>query len=151
MAQGGHSLEQRIDIIESRTACADLVHSYARFIRSDRPELISTLFAPEGIFECRNGHPDSDEFTVMFSDKGRDAVHAHMTPMKGHPHPVPLIHNLSIEIDGDTARGNCVMEAQIYGTANKIIGEYNDSIRRIDGKWYFAARVYTVFRKASTL
>jgi hypothetical protein len=87
----------------------------------------------------------------MFSDQGRDAVHAHMTPMKGNPHPVPLIHNLSIEIQGETAKGNCVMEAQIYGTTNKIIGEYNDSFRRIDGKWYFAARVYTIFRGASVL
>lgn len=151
MAQGGDSLEQRLGEIESRNACTDLVHTYARYIRSDRPELISTLFAPEGIFECRNGHPDNDEFTLMFNDQGRDAVHAHMTPMKGHPHPVPLIHNLSIEIQGDTAKGNCVMEAQIYGTSNKIFGEYNDSFRRIDGKWYFAARVYTIFRGASTL
>ena len=148
MADG---LERRLDAIESRLACTDLIHAYARFIRSDRPEGVAALFAPDGTFEGRNGHPDSAEFSVMFRDEGREAVNAHMMPMKGNAHPVPLIHNLTIDVDGDTATGNCVMEAQIYGHDTKVIGEYNDSFRRIDGKWYFASRVYTVFRKASTL
>jgi len=74
-----------------------------------------------------------------------------MMPMKGHQHPVPLIHNLSIDVDGDAARGNCVMEAHIYGTETKVQGEYHDSFRRVDGTWLFAARVYTIFRAASTL
>ncbi len=151
MAQDGDSLARRLDAIESRNACTDLVHGYARYIRSDRPEEISTLFAPDGTFEGRNGHPDSNEFTVMFRDEGREAVHAHMMPMKGNPHPVPMIHNLSVEVDGDKATGNCVMAARIYGTDTKVTGEYNDCFRRIDGRWYFASRVYTVFRKASTL
>jgi ketosteroid isomerase-like protein len=87
----------------------------------------------------------------MFRDEGRAAVNAHMMPMKGKAHPVPLIHNLSIMVDGDTAVGNCVMEAQIYGTATKVKGEYIDHFRRVDGKWLFASRVYTVFRGDSTL
>ena len=145
------SLEKRIDIVESRLACTDLVHTYARLIRSDQPEGIAALFTEDGTFEGRNGHPDNPEFTVMFSDKGRAAVDAHMKPMKGHPHPVPLIHNLTIEVDGDSARGNCVMEAQIYGTQTKVKGEYHDSFRRVDGKWLFASRVYTIFRGDSNL
>lgn len=145
------SLEQRLDVMESRLACMDLVHTYARLIRSDQPEGIAALFTEDGTFEGRNGHPDKPEFTQIFRDEGRAAVDAHMLPMKGKPHPIPLIHNLSIEIDGDTARGNCVMEAQIYGTEIKVKGEYHDSFRRVDGKWLFASRVYTVFRGDSTL
>ena len=145
------TIEQRLDAIESRLACMDLVHTYARLIRSDQPEGIAALFAEDGTFEGRHGHPDKPEFTQMFRDEGREAVDAHMSPMKGHPHPVPLIHNLSIEVDGETARGNCAMEAQIYGGEGKIVGEYNDSFRRVDGKWLFASRVYTIFRGASSL
>ena len=35
MADSALTLEQRIDAIEAKTACADLVHGYARLIRSD--------------------------------------------------------------------------------------------------------------------
>jgi len=145
------SLEKRIDIIESRQACMDLVHTYARLIRSDQPEGIAALFTEDGTFEGRNGHPDKPESDRMFRDEGRAAVDAHMKPMKGKPHPIPLIHNLSIAVDGDTATGNCVMEAQIYGTQTKVKGEYHDTFRRVDGKWLFASRLYTVFRGDSNL
>lgn len=145
------TVEQKLDALESRLACMDLVHTYARLIRSDQPEGIAALFTEDGTFEGRNGHPDKPEFSLMFRDEGREAVNAHMMPMKGKPHPVPLIHNLSIEVQGDTAKGNCVMEAQIYGSQTKIKGEYNDSFRRVGGKWLFASRVYTVFRGDSTL
>lgn len=140
-----------LDAILSRFACTDLVNTYARLIRSDQPEGIAALFTEDGIFEGRNGEPDKPDFTQMFRDEGRAAVDAHMRPMKGQAHPIPLIHNLSIEVDGDTARGNCVMEAQIYGTQIKVKGEYHDTFRRVDGTWLFASRVYTVFRGDSNL
>jgi SnoaL-like domain len=151
MTQGGDALARRIDEIESRLACTDLVHAYARFIRSDQPEMASTLFVPEGTFEVRDGHPDRPEFTVRSHNASRAEIHAHLAPNKGKPHPVPLIHNLSIEVDGDTARGNCVMEAQIYGSQVKVKGEYHDSFRREGGKWYFTARTYTIFSGDSSI
>jgi SnoaL-like domain len=144
-------MTDRLDAIESRFACTDLVHAYARCIRSDRPDEVAELFTVDGTFEGRNGHPDTAEYTVMFRDEGREAVRGHMLPNKGKPHPVPLIHNLTIEVDGDAATGNAVMEANIYGTASKVIGEYNDTFRRVDGRWFFASRIYTVFRGASNI
>jgi hypothetical protein len=145
------TLEERLDALESRNACTDLVHAYARCIRSDRPDEVAELFTLEGTFEGRNGHPDQPEYTVMFRDEGREGVRAHMLPNKGKTHPLPLIHNLSIIVDGDSATGNAVMEAQMYGADTKVIGEYNDTFRRVDGQWYFASRIYTVFRGASTI
>jgi hypothetical protein len=145
------SLEQRLDAIESRTACADLVHAYARFIRSDQPDQVAALFTADGTFEVRDGHPDRPEFTVRSHNMGREEVHAHLAPTRGKLHPVPLIHNLSIAVDGDNAQGNCVMEAQIYGADIKVKGEYHDVFRRIDGRWYFAARTFTIFSADSSL
>ena len=151
MADSAETLEQRIDRIEAKTACADLVHAYARFIRSDQPDKVSALFAPGGTFEVRDGHPDKPEFTLRSHNASPAEINAHLAPNKGKPHPVPLIHNLTIEVDGDTARGTCVMEARIYGADIKVTGEYHDSFRRIDGRWYFASRIYTIFSGASSV
>ncbi len=143
------SLEARLDAIEARTAIAELTHTYARFIRSDQTDMVATLFTADGSFELREGHPDKPEFTVKYRLEGRESIHTQMAHNKGSAHPVPLVHNLIVAIDGDTAVGNCVMEAQIYGSAHKVIGEYHDSFRRVDGKWRFAARIYTMYSAAS--
>ena len=151
MAVSALSLDQRIDAIESKTACADLVHAYARFIRSDQPDKVSALFAPGGTFEVRDGHPDKSQFTVRSRNASPAEINAHLAPNKGKPHPVPLIHNLTIEVDGDTGRGNCIMEARIYGTDIKVTGEYHDRFRRMGSRWYFASRIYTIFSSASSV
>ena len=150
MENGAATLEQRIDAIESRNACIDLVHSYARLIRSDQPDLAATLFAPEGTFELRDGHPDKPEFTVRNYSANREEVNARFSANKGKPHPVPLVFNLSIEVEGDTATGNAVMNGRVYGADAEMTGEYHDRFVRIDGQWYFASRVYTIFRDASS-
>lgn len=144
------TLEQRIDEAEARIAIADLIHAYARFIRRDEPELVHTLFAEGGTFEVRDGHPDKADSVVRAHYASPAEFHAYMSTNKGKPHPIPLIHNLIVEVEGDAAQANCVMEAQIYGTSHKVIGEYHDSFRRVDGRWMFASRIYTIFTGASS-
>jgi hypothetical protein len=141
-------LAERIDALESRLAVADLIHIYAKYIRADEPEKVAGLFLPDGTFEVRNGHPDKAEYTVQMHHPDRQAIDASMSAMKGKPHPVPLIRNLVVEVDGDTATANSVMDAQIYGTTHKIMGEYRDSCRRVDGRWYFASRSFTMYGDA---
>lgn len=145
------SLEERIDRAESRTAIADLVHAYARHIRYDEPDQVAALFTPDGWFEIRDGHPDRPDYTVRERLGSPAQIDAHLAPNKGKPHPIPLIHNLTVTVDGDTGTANSVMEAQIYGSAHKVIGEYRDTFRRIDGRWYFASRTYTIFKGGSSL
>lgn len=151
MADSANSLEQRIDAVESRLAIAELVHRYARFVRYDQAEQASTLFTEDGTFEVRDGHPDKPEFTVRSRQEGRAAIAASLGRGKGGPHPVPLIHNLIVELDGDSATGNCVMEGQIFGTGQGVFGEYRDALRRADGQWLFAARVFTIFGGAGSV
>jgi hypothetical protein len=62
---------------------------------------------------------------------------------------VPLIRNMIVDVDGDSASANCVMDARIYGTGHGITGEYHDTCRRVDGRWYFASRVFTIYKDAS--
>lgn len=140
-------LAERLDRVEARFAVADLVHAYARLIRRDQPDEAAALFLPEGSFEIRDGYPDRGEYRVRTRLEGRAQIDAYLAPGKGKPHPVPLIRNLMIEVDGDSATANSVMDAQIYGSDVKVRGEYRDSFARVDGRWYFAARAYTIYKE----
>src|SRR5258706_7768592 len=82
MAQGGDSLEQRLDAIESRAAIADLVHGYARLVRRDEGAKAGDLFTADGTFEVRDGHPDKAEFTVRSRAEGRAQIAAHIGQAK---------------------------------------------------------------------
>ena len=148
---GAKTLEQRLDEAEARTAITDLVHRYARFVRRDEPEHVSALFTRDGTFEVRDGYPGRAEHTVRSHFASPAEIDTFMAASKGKPHPVPLIHNLIVEIDGETATGNCVMEAQIYGGTHKFCGEYRDTLRREDGEWRFASRIYTIFSGAAAI
>lgn len=142
---------ERLDRVEARLAIAELIHTYARCIRYDRPDEVGALFTEDGIFELREGHPDKPEFTLKYRHEGRAAVHAQMSHNKGTAHPVPLIHNLIVELDGDSATSTCVMNGTVYGTAHALIGEYRDSFRREQGKWLFSARVFTMWAAESSI
>ena len=142
---------ERLDQVESRLAIAELIHSYARCIRYDQPDQVGALFTEDGIFELREGHPDKAEHTVKYRLEGRNSVHAQMSHNKGTAHPVPLIHNLIVEVDGDHATSTCVMNGTIYGTTHAIMGEYRDTHHRVHGKWLFAERIFTMFASASSL
>lgn len=141
----------RLAVIEARLAIADLVHGYARAIRRDMPEDAVALFTEDGWFETRDGHPSKFGHKVRWRLEGRQAVLDYLLPNKGKPHPVPLIHNLMIEVTGETATASSVMEAQVLGTTNKVFGEYQDHFRREEGEWRFASRTYTIFTAASSV
>jgi ketosteroid isomerase-like protein len=145
------TLEERLDIVESKLAIADLVHDYARAIRHNATEDIEGLFAPDAFFEVRSGHPSKPEYDVQNRFDSAKEIGAFMMKGKGTAHPVPLVHNLMIEVDGDRATGLLAMEGQIYGTDHKIIGEYQDGYVRTGGEWKFASRIYTVYKAASSM
>ena len=96
----------------------------------------------------RDGHPDRLDFTVRSLHANARELHDYLAPGKGKPHPVPLIRNLMVEVDQDTATANSVMDARIYGTAHTIMGEYRDTCRRVDGRWYFSSRIFTIYKNA---
>lgn len=129
----------------ARLAVADLIHTYARHIRRDEPDRVAELFVKDGTFEIRDGHPDRAEHRVRSLYRGRQELHDHLAPTKGQPHPVPLIRNLIVEVNGETATANSVMDARIYGTEHAIQGEYRDTCCKVGGRWYFAARIFTIY------
>ena len=140
-----HDLAARLDRLEAQAAVADLVHAYARAVRRECYEDVAALFVPEGTFQVRGGKPDRAEFTVRSHFGSPGELVAFLVQGRGRPHPVPLIHNLMVEVDGDRATANSVMAAPIFGTPHEVLGEYHDSFVRRDGQWRFAARIYTVY------
>jgi hypothetical protein len=137
--------------LEARFAVTDLIHAYALAIRRDRPEDAAALFAKDGWFEIRDGHPSKPEFTVRSRLEGRQGVHDYLAPNRGKPHPVPMLHNIMVEVSGDTATATSVMEAIVLGTTHRVLGEYADSFVREDGVWRFASRIYLIYTAASTV
>lgn len=140
---------ERLDRLEARAAIADLIHGYARSIRYDRPEDIAALFVPDGFFEIRDGHPSRPEYSVRSRLEGAAEIGEYLMAGKGKPHPVPVIHNLMIEVDRDSATSTAVMDAQVFGTGHKVFGEYRDSYARKNGRWLFASRIFTMFKAGS--
>lgn len=135
-----------LERLEAQAAIADLVHGYALFIRRDRPEEVESLFVPGGIFEVREGAPDRDDAVTRAVFESPQALVTFLVTTKGQPHPVPMIHNLMIDVDGDQAQASSLMVGPILGTGKQITGEYADSFVRKDGQWRFASRIYTIFR-----
>jgi len=138
-------LAARIARIEAQAAIADLVHHYARAVRRNEPERVEELFMPNGTFEVRTGHPDRPDFTLRTRFASPQALVAFLVSQKGGPHPVPLIHNLIVTVEGDSATAESVMVATIHGTDKQVRGEYADSFARVDGRWLFCARIYTIY------
>lgn len=142
---------ERLNIIEAKLAIADLVHDYARAIRHNKVEEVGGMFTPDSFFEVRAGHPSEPQFEVQERLDGAKAIGNFMKEGKGRPHPIPLVHNLMIEVDGDRASSICAMEGQVYGTEYRVMGEYRDSFARIDGCWRFVSRTFTMYTEASSL
>lgn len=143
--------EERLDRIEAHIAIADLIHEYARLVRRDMPEGVADLFAPDGWFEIRDGEPDKAEHKVRDRMGSPQEIHDYLAPGKGKPHPIPLLRNMMIEVAGDRAVANTVMDGQIYGTEIKLFGEYSDTFRRVEGRWLFASRTFTIYRGGSSV
>ena len=125
--------DSQLDAILSRFACMDLVHTYARLIRSDQPEGISALFTEDGVFASPNS-----------TTVGRGAIVENFK-VKHAPFPVTWHdpHGVAVEFDDDdNARGTVIGYAELAWPDRTVITSirYHDDFRREDGRWRFASR-----------
>jgi len=137
---------ERIDRLESRAAIAELVHAYARAVRHGRVDEAADLFTEHGFFETREG-PVGGKSQFRSRVEGREHYRAFLasTMRDGKPSVSPLIHNLIVEFDGpDAARGNAMLDTVLVATGKRMVGEYDDLFRRVDGRWLFAGRTFTI-------
>lgn len=138
------ALARRIEMIESRQQITDLVYRYTEFVRDRAEKECVSLMAEDVWIELHYGYPLEPGRTEMHQRfEGKDAILGSFVAVAGHDTVVwPMIHNLRIEIDGDTARSRCVMASTIRPYAMQNFGEYRDTFRREDGKWLFTSRTF---------
>ncbi|MDE2596085.1 MAG: nuclear transport factor 2 family protein [Sphingomonadales bacterium] len=137
------------DWLESRARVADLVHAYALHIRQGEPARCAELFTPDGSFEVRTWDPrNAATLTTRTRTEGRAAIAGFIGSSTGAVRMFPMIHNLLVTVNGDRAEASSLMIGRPFPEGSEVIGEYADSFRRVDGRWFFTARIYTIARAA---
>ena len=149
LPDGMTGIAEQPEALAAKQAITELVYRYGQLVRYDRPEETAELYLPTGVFVVLRGPPDRPHTEVQSRVEGRQAIRDMLLPSKGKPHPVPLIHNLSIAVDGDSATGTCVMQSPTSADGKGFWGESRDRYARIDGRWYFAERVFTMYEFAA--
>lgn len=127
---------------------AALVHRYAQFVRQGRGEACSALFISDSLYEIWEVDRSASRLLPRIRSRmeGQAGIHDYLSSSTSRGIRLcPKIHNLLIDIEGDNARGSCVMEARAWPSGHETIGEYADTFLRRDGKWWFAARKFTMF------
>lgn len=141
------TLEQRIAAIEDREAITDLILCHAEQIRSGTSQAAGDLFFPDAVYEI--GHVDANrpgEVVINERIEGVAAIVGSKDVIAGEGLLLcPMIHNIHIALDGDTATSTCVSMTTIWPLGNNFVGEYRDHFRREGGKWRFAARAFIGF------
>lgn len=137
-------LAARIDWLESRAQIEDLVHRYTECVRDRREGEVAGLMAADAWVELHHGDAlDPDSTTLHERFAGKEAILGSFQQVAGNDAVVwPMIHNLRIEIEGDTARSRCVMASSVRPHGFQYVGEYHDTFRREHGRWLFASRIF---------
>lgn len=133
------------ELLAARAAIADLVHTYAKDVRTGNGSECAKLFTEDAVFEVREALPGSPGLSRTRSKAtGHDAIASYVSRTAAPKARVcPLIHNLLIQVNGREATSSCVMTSIIWSTGKQIIGEYQDSYRYETG-WRFTSRIFTI-------
>ncbi|MFT3965461.1 MAG: nuclear transport factor 2 family protein [Sphingobium sp.] len=142
-------IDERVRRLEARAAITDLIHRYALHIRRGEPEHCAALFTQDAGFAVRDADgPDAGDVTERAHPRGREAVMAYVTASSSHGfRVVPMIRNILVTVDGRTATATSLMSSRTWPAGAEVFGEYRDSFREEDGRWLFAGRIFTLYRR----
>ena len=135
----GKTTEAKLREIADREEIRALVSRYALGIARGAP--VYELFTQDAYFIDRiPGRPVRE----LRSFAAIKALYDGVPPSTP---PLPMIHNHIIDIAGDDATGLCSVEIRWIEQGESVIssGYYEDSYRRVDGRWKFAGRDVTFF------
>jgi 8-oxo-dGTP pyrophosphatase MutT (NUDIX family) len=132
------SIEQRVQELADREEIKELTARYCWHVAHGEGEQVANLFADDGLLEVRDG--------TFKPVRGKDdLLKFYRTSVREPELAVPFIHNHIIEISGDDARGTCTIDARFIRNNESVMaaGFYNDTYRRVNGKWRFVERRIT--------
>jgi 3-phenylpropionate/cinnamic acid dioxygenase small subunit len=129
-------------MVSSETAITNLVYRYAELIDSGNFEGAAALF---GHARIKVGPREIGAEEVLAMWRGSIMLYEDGTPRTKH-----VITNPIIEVDEAAGRGTCrsyytVMQQAANGPLEAVIcGRYHDAFKRVDGKWQFSYRDYSL-------
>jgi hypothetical protein len=129
-------------------AIGALVHRYAFHVRRGEGVKCGDLFTADAIYDIGQVDARSAGNTPVRNTRieGRDAIGRYIAGSGSHGIRIcPLIHNLLIDVNGDTATATSILESRTWPTGREFIGEYEDNFRREDGRWLFSRRCFMMF------
>jgi hypothetical protein len=136
----GKTQEQELKEMRDREEIRELLGRYAH--QTARGMDCSTLYTDDGAFiVVTPGRPTTET-------RGRAAMSKLYSTMADLPQPPkPQIHNVLLEIHGDEARGICSNEVRVVENGKSVIGSgyYEDTFRRVNGRWRFVVRKATFY------
>jgi hypothetical protein len=137
----GKTLEQKVREIVDREEIRDLIATYAH--RMARGVSVADLFTEDGAYINR-GTPGQAPREV----RGWAALDKYYGGREDWPeHPLPMIHNHLIEVNGAEAKGICSVEIRLAANGESVVasGYYLDRFRRDAGRWKFVERDCAMF------
>ena len=129
-------LEARLGDLADRDAIRELTSEYCQRVQRGDVEGVVELFCPDGSIETDD--------TV---NRGHEQLRSSYREAFAEMTPRPFIHNHVIEVEGSDARGVCSVEIRMTqdGGAYDVAGHYEDTYRKIDGRWLFQRRLFVVY------
>jgi hypothetical protein len=122
------------------------LYSYSASLRDY--EKVASVFAPEATWELFN-HP---EYKFKFGPPNL------VESIKSIIEPTTYLTHMNspaiIEVDGDRATAACLINesGEIHPSNQYFVmfGRYNDELRKINGRWLFTARRFTIIHMRMT-
>jgi len=127
-------IQELIDREEIRELIARYAHRIAQGVS------VADMFTDDGVFVVR--FPGRPVIAVSGREKLEKTYSVDNAPSD---HPLPMIHNVLIEISGSEAIGVCSNELRMTENGKSMIGSgyYQDRFRRENGRWKFSRRDMT--------
>jgi 8-oxo-dGTP pyrophosphatase MutT (NUDIX family)/ketosteroid isomerase-like protein len=129
------TVEERLDRLESVNAIKELTARYCYHVSRNEGDAVVDLFTDDGVLDGSSAG--------MGRIEGRDALIAFYRPaVTEAEETLPFIQNHIIDVNGDDGTGTCALEARFSrgGRSITVAGHYEDTYRRVDGRWLFAER-----------
>jgi 8-oxo-dGTP pyrophosphatase MutT (NUDIX family)/ketosteroid isomerase-like protein len=129
------TVEERLDRLESVNEIKELTARYCYHVSRNEGDAVADLFTSDGVLDGSTAG--------MGRIEGRDALIAFYRPaVTEAEETLPFIQNHIIDVHGDDATGTCALEARFSrgGRSITVAGHYEDTYRRVDGRWLFAER-----------
>lgn len=129
------TVEERLHRLEAIIEIKELTARYCYHVARKEGDAVVDLFTSDGVLDGSSAG--------MGRIEGRDALIAFYRPAVTEAEDtLPFIQNHIIDVNGDDASGTCALEARFSrgGRSITVAGHYEDTYRRVDGRWLFAER-----------